>query len=139
MQIKKQDKTKAVLIGVVPVLVVLIIALIIAATVPLITITYSEPYTDTETYDELVPYTEAEIQAWADLHTPPAKMVSVDSLSTEEILDILSGKNNPEIPPMTPRYETKSRAVVKYREVQEKVTVFQYFLGDNKCKWAATL
>jgi len=60
MQIKKQDKTKAVLIGVVPVLVVLIIALIIAATVPLITITYSEPYTDTETYWVTEPYYERE-------------------------------------------------------------------------------
>ena len=107
---------------------ILVIALIVIETVPMVTVMYEEPYTATETYEVEVPYTEAEIEAWRKEHTPPSHIVNIDDLTVGEILDILSGKNNPEIPPMPPNYETRTKEVIKWREIPEKVTILKYLV-----------
>ncbi len=73
-------------------------------------------------------HTESEIEAWRIQHRPPAKMVNVDDLSVGGILAIMSGNAAPEIPPMHPKYETRTREVIEWQEVPEKVTILKYLV-----------
>ncbi len=114
LQAKQLGRRRIVLAATAVMAVVVLLA--ITTTVPFIEVTDREPYTATETYIVEVPYTETEIAAWRDEHTPLPGLVNIDDLSVEEISDIFSGKTTPEIPPMPPKYEWRQREVIEWRD-----------------------